>query len=89
MFAQALAFTPHLSSSGFLGCFILKDPSLGFLELFQVIVIVVHQDIPRSMALVLRVNKLLAMAKNIDGLCLIVVNKVFFQFISYSIVLQL
>jgi len=41
-FAQALATTPHLSLSGlfgmvyehFLGCFIPKDPSLGFLELF-------------------------------------------------------
>jgi len=74
---------------GFLGCFILKDLSLGFSELFQAIVIVVHRNIPRSMALVLGVNKLLAMAKYTNGLSFIVVSKVFLQFISYSIVLQL
>jgi hypothetical protein len=42
LFAQALAIVPHLSLGGLFGmvyeclskCFILKDPSLGFLELF-------------------------------------------------------
>jgi len=41
MFAKALITTPHLSLGGIfgmvyehlLGCFIPKDPSLGFLEL--------------------------------------------------------
>jgi hypothetical protein len=41
------------------------------------------------MALVLGVNKLLGMTKNIGGLHLIAVCKVFFRFISCSIVLQL
>jgi hypothetical protein len=40
-------------------------------------------------AIMLGANKLLAMAKDIEGLCLIVVNEVFFQLISRSIVLQL
>jgi hypothetical protein len=44
-------------------------------------------DIPRSMALVLGDNKLLAMAKNTDGLQFITVGKVFLWFISRSIVL--
>ncbi len=35
-------------------------------------------DIPRSMALVLGVNKLLAMTKDISGLCLIAIGEVFF-----------
>ncbi len=67
-----------------LGCFIPKDPSSWFLELFQV---VVHGDIPRSVALMLRVNKLLIMAKDISGLCPIIIGKVFLQFINHSIVL--
>jgi len=41
------------------------------------------------MALVLGANKLLTMAKDISALCPIVVNEVFFQLISHSIVLQL
>jgi hypothetical protein len=60
----------------FLGCFIPNDPSLRFLELFQ-IVVVVHGDIPRSMTLVLGVNKLLAMTKDMNGLCFITICKVF------------
>ncbi len=39
----------------FLSCFILKDPSLGFSKLFQVVVVVVvviHGHIFKSMALV-------------------------------------
>jgi len=70
-----------------LGCLILKDPSLGFLKLFQVVVIIVCGDIPKSVALVLGVSRLLAMAKDINGFCLIPVGKVFFRFISHSIVL--
>ncbi len=64
------------------------DPSLGFLELFQAIVAVARGDILRSMTLMLRGNKLLEMAKDIGGLCFIVICKMFFQFISHSIVLQ-
>jgi hypothetical protein len=86
-----------LSSSGFfgmvyehlLGHFILKDPSSRFSKLFQVTTVVACQDILRFMALVLRVNKLLAMAKDTNGLHPIVVGEVFLQLISRSIVLQL
>jgi hypothetical protein len=70
----------HLSK-----CFIPKDPSLGFLELFQVIV--VCEDIPRSVALVLEVSRLLAMTKDIGGFHPIVVGKMFLQLINHSIVL--
>jgi hypothetical protein len=52
-------------------CFILKKPFLGFSKLFQVIVVVAHGDIFRSMALVSGVNRLLAMIKDIGGFCLI------------------
>jgi hypothetical protein len=69
-----------------LGCFILKDPSSGFLELFQVIVVVCG-DIPKLVAIVLGSNKLLVMAKDTSGLCFIVVSKVFLWFIICSIVL--
>jgi hypothetical protein len=41
------------------------------------------------MALMLRTNILLAMAKDTRGLRLIAIGKVFFQFINYSIVVQL
>jgi len=60
-----------------LGCFILEDPSLGFSELFQVIVVIACGDIPNLVVLVLGANKLLVMAKNIGGLCLIIVGEVF------------
>jgi hypothetical protein len=60
----------HLS-----GCFILEDPSLGFLKLFQV-VFVARGAIFKSMALLLGVNKLLAMAKDIGGLHPIAIAKV-------------
>jgi len=66
----------------------LEDPSLGFLELFQVVVII-HGDIFRLVALVLGVSKLLAMAKDTGGFCPITVGEVFFRLINYSIVLQL
>jgi hypothetical protein len=70
-----------------LGCFILKDPSSKFLELFQVAPTVVHGDIPRLVVLVLGVSRLLAMAKDIGGFRPIAMGEVFFQFINYSIVL--
>jgi hypothetical protein len=52
----------------YLGCFIQKDPSLGFSKLFQIVNVVVHGNTPRLVALVLGVNKFLAMAKDISGL---------------------
>jgi hypothetical protein len=66
-------------------CFTLKDPSLGFLELFQVIV--ARGDIPRLVALMLEANRLLAMTKDIGGFRPIVVSKMFLQLINHSIVL--
>jgi hypothetical protein len=48
---------------------------------------IVRADIPRSVALVLGVNKLLAMAKDTSGFPSIVVGKMFPQFISRSIIL--
>ncbi len=85
LFAQALATTPHLSSNVLSGmvyehlskCFILEDPFSRFSKLFQVIIVVSHGDIPKSMALVLGAIRLLAMVKNTNGFCLIVVGKVF------------
>ncbi len=84
--SQALTTTTHLSSGGFygmvydhfLGCFIPKDPSLGFSKLFQIDVVVVYGDILRLMALVLGATKLLAMAKDTSGIHPITVSKVFF-----------
>jgi hypothetical protein len=61
----------------FSSCFILEDPYLGFLELFQVVITIPHGDILRSVALVLEVNKLLVMAKDIGGLCLIAIGNMF------------
>jgi hypothetical protein len=55
-------------------CFILEDPSSG---LFHVITTIARGDIPRSVALVLWVIKLLVMAKDIGGLHPIVVGKMF------------
>jgi hypothetical protein len=71
----------------FLGCFILEDPSSRFLELIQVAIIVARGDIPRSVALVMGVNKLLAMAKDFGGFRPIARGEVFFVLISCSIVL--
>jgi hypothetical protein len=95
LFAQVLTITPHLSLGGFLGmvyehllgCFILNDPSLKFLELFQVVV--ARGCIFKLMALVLGAIRLLAMAKDTIGFCHVIINEVFLQFISCSIVLQL
>ncbi len=97
LFAQALAIAPYLFSGGLSRmvyehisrCFILEDPSLRFSKLFQATAIIVRGDIPRSMALVLWANKLLAMAKDIGGFCPITTCEVFFQLINCSIVLQL
>jgi hypothetical protein len=72
-----------------LGCFIPKDKSSGFLELFQVVAIVVRGDIPRLVALELRANKILEMEKDISGLHLIAINVAYLRLISHSIVLQL
>jgi hypothetical protein len=96
LFAQALATTPYLSLNKRFGmvyehfsrCFILEDPSWRFLKLFQV-VIITHGDIPKSVALMLGTIRLLAMAKDINGLRLIIVSKLFFRLINHSIVLQL
>ncbi len=97
MFAQALTTTPHLFSSGLFRMeyehlsrsFILEDPSLRVLKLFQAIAIVARTNFLRSMALMLRANILLAMEKNTGGFHPIVVGDMFIQFISHSIVLQL
>jgi hypothetical protein len=94
LFTQTLTITPHLSSNGLFGmvyehlskCFIPKDRSLGFSELFQATATVTHGDIPRLMALMLGANRLLAMGKDIGGLHFIVVGKVFLQFINHFIV---
>jgi len=74
-----------LFSSGLFGmvyehlsrCFIPKDPSSWFSELFQVAAVVTCEDIPRLMALMLGANKLLAMAKDISGFHFIAMGKVF------------
>jgi len=95
LFAQTLATVHYLFSSGLFGMvyehhsssFILEDASLKFSKLFQTIVIVTCGDILRLVALMLGVNKLLAMAKDTEGLCPIIVDEVFFQLISHSIVL--
>jgi hypothetical protein len=60
-----------------LGCFTPKDLSLRFSKLFQIAPIVAHGNIPKLVALILGVSRLLAMANDIGGLCLITVNKVF------------
>jgi hypothetical protein len=68
-------------------CFILEDPSSGFSKLFQVVVAIIREDIPRSVALMLGAKKLLAMAKDTGGFRPIVVNEVFLQLMNYCIVL--
>jgi hypothetical protein len=94
-FSQALAIALHLFFGElsrmvyehFSRCFIPKDPSSWFSKLFHVINVVAHGDIPRSMALMLGTNKLLTMTKHIGGLHPIVINEVFLQLISRSIIL--
>jgi hypothetical protein len=58
--------------------FHIRGPLLGFLKLFHVVITVARGDIPKSVALVLEVNKLLTMAKDINGLRPIIVGEVFF-----------
>jgi len=74
----------HLS-----GCFILEDTSSRFSKLFQVVVIIACGNLLRLVALVLGAIRLLAMAKDTNGLHPIAMGEVFFQLISCSIVLQL
>jgi len=64
-----------------------KGPSSGILKLFEAIDVIVYEDIPKSVALVLGVNRLLAMAKDIGGLCPIATKEVFFRLINLFIVL--
>jgi len=68
-----------------------KGPIFKVSELFHVVVVVVviHGEILRLMALVLGANILLAMVKDIGGFCSIVVSEMFLRFINRSIVLQL
>ncbi len=73
----------HLS-----GCFILEDTSSRFSKLFQVVIIACG-NLLRLVALVLGAIRLLAMAKDTNGLHPIAMGEVFFQLISCSIVLQL
>ncbi len=95
MFVEALTTPPHLSLDGLfgmvyehlLGSFIFKHPSPGFSELFQATNVVVCKDILRLVALMLAVIRLLVMAKDISGLHIIVVGKVFLQLINRSILL--
>jgi hypothetical protein len=97
LFVQALTAISHLFSGGLSRmvyehlskCFILEDPSLGFLKLFQDAAIVACGDIPRSVALVLGASRLLAMAKNTSGFRPIIIGDMFLQLISRSIVPQL
>ncbi len=60
-----------------LRCLVPKDPFLGSSKLFQIVIIVAHGDILRSVALMLRASRLLTMAKDTSGLCLIVLGEVF------------
>jgi hypothetical protein len=60
-----------------LGCFIPMDPSSRFLKLFQVATAIAHGDIPKVVGLVLGTSKLLAMVKDIGGLCPITISEVF------------
>jgi hypothetical protein len=68
-------------------CFIPKDPSLRFLKLFQVIVVIAHGDILKLVALMLRASRLLLMAKETRAFRPIVVGKMCLQLINHSIVL--
>jgi hypothetical protein len=94
LFTQALPDVPHLSLSGFfrmvyehlLGCFIPKDPSSGFLELFQVAIVVVHGDMLKVMALMLGANILLVVVKDFGGIRLIIVNEMFLRLISHCLI---
>jgi len=85
LFPQALAIAPHLFLGGLSRmvyehlsrCFILEDPSLRFSKLFYIVATIVHGHIFKSVAFVLRANKLLIMAKETMGFHPIVVGEVF------------
>jgi hypothetical protein len=66
-----------------------KGPIFKVSELFHVVVVVIHGEILRLIALVLGANKLLAMVKDISGLCSIAVSEMFLRLMNHSIVLQL
>jgi hypothetical protein len=95
LFVQALTIAPHLFLGGLSRmvyehlsrCFILRNPSSRFSKLFQIVAIAPQGDIPRLMALVLGVSRLLVMAKNTGNLCPIIVGKAFLRLISCSIIL--
>jgi hypothetical protein len=64
VFAQALTIALHLSLGGLFGmvcehfsrCFIPKNPSSRFSDLFYTTIVIACGDIPRSMALVIRLR---------------------------------
>ncbi len=95
MFAQAFAIAAHLFLDELSRmvyehlskCFIPEEPSSEFLKLFQAVVAITRGDILRSVALMMGVNRLLAMAKDTNFLHPIVVSKTFFRLINHSIVL--
>jgi len=95
LFAHVLAIAPHLFSSGlfgmvyeyFLRCFRLEDPSLEFSKLFQIVFTIAHGDIPKSVVLLLGVNRLVALVKDTKCFCSIAISEVFLQLISCSIIL--
>jgi len=65
-----------------------RRPILRVFKIFQIVVAVIRGDILKSMALVLRANKLLAMTKDIGGFRLTIIGKVFLNLLivplSYS-----
>jgi hypothetical protein len=95
LFAHVLAIAPHLSSGGLFGmvyeyfskCLKLEDPFLEISKLFQIVSTVAHGDIPRSVVLLLGVNRLVALVKDTKCFCSIAIGEVFLQLISCSIIL--
>jgi hypothetical protein len=62
-----------------------RGPSSGILKLFQAIDVIARGDIPKLVALVLGANKLLAMAKDISGIRLIVIGEGFFNLLVFPL----
>ncbi len=93
IFAQALTIIPlfffnefsRMVYEHFLRCFIPKDPSSWFSELFQVGDVVAHGDTLRLLALVPGVNRLLI--KDTNSFHTIAMGEVFIQLIVRSMVL--